>query len=216
MHTLAALRKRIGSRIPLALMVMLGCALPVAVAAQTSSGACTVAALRGPATILREGGALRAQTGTALHSDDQVVTGPRTRLKITCRDGAEVTIGAETSVSMQAIGDAGAASRSIIDLIGGILRVSLAPQFQRDRLELRTPTAVAAARSTAWVTEASAASTAVFVIEGEVAVSNLAGDRTVVLPPGFGTDVPAGAAPNAPVRWGQARAERALQRTDDP
>lgn len=216
MHALAALQRLTGRRIPLAALAVLGCTLPVEVEAQTSPGACAVASLRGPATILRDGAAIPARTGTALHGDDQLVTGARSRLKVSCHAGFDITIGANTSVSMRAIAETGAASRSIIDMIGGILRVTLAPHVPRDRLELRTPTAVAAARSTAWVTEASAASTAVFVIAGEVAVSSRADGRTVVLPPGFGTDVAAGAAPATPARWGQPRAERALQRTADP
>lgn len=212
---MAALQRQSGSRILLAVMAVLGCVLPFSVAAQSPEG-CAVAALRGPAMILRDGNTIRVQAGTALRGDDQLVTGRRARLKIACRDGVEVTIGADTSISMRMIGEAGSASRSIIDLIGGILRISLAPQFQRDRLELRTPTAVAAARSTAWITEAGSASTTVFVIAGEVAVSSPGREHTVVLPAGFGTDVAAGAAPREPVRWGPARVEQALQRTDDP
>lgn len=214
--SLAALHKPIAGRILLA-MLAAGCGLAAFPAAgQTPGTACSIAALRGPAVILRNGASIRATDRTGLHSDDQIVAGPRARVKITCVTGLEMTVGADTSISIRAIEEAGAADRSLVDLIGGIIRIGLAPHFVRDRLELRTPTAVAAARSTAWVTEASHSNTAVFVIAGEVNVSGRSGDKTVIVPAGFGTDIAAGAAPTAPLRWGQSRAEQALQRTAAP
>lgn len=177
---------------------------------------CVVSGLRGPATVLRDGSSTRLARGAALRSDDQLVTGAKARLRIGCSGGVEITIGPDSSVSMRAIAEAGSGGRSLIDLIGGILRIALAPHVDRNRLELRTPTAVAAARSTAWVTEADAAKTAVFVIAGEVSVRSRQTGDTVGIPAGFGTDVAASAAPSAPVRWGQPRVDRALQQTAFP
>ena len=213
---MAAPQYRIASRIPCAAAAALGCVLAFAAEAQEAAGSCIVSGLRGPATVLREGSSRRLAQGVKLQSDDQLVTGARARLRIDCSGGVEVTIGPDSSVSMRAIAEAGAGGRSLIDLIGGILRVALAPHFARDRLELRTPTAVAAARSTAWVTEADATSTAVFVITGEVSVRNRQTGDAVEVPAGFGTDVAASAAPTTPVRWGQPRVQRALQQTAFP
>lgn len=208
---MAALQYR---RTPLAVVAALGCFLAFAAQAQ-ETGACLVAGLRGPATMLRDGSSSRLVRGAALRSDDQIVTGINARLRIACGGGVEITIGPDSSVSMRSIAEAGG-GRSLIDLIGGILRVALAPHFARDRFELRTPTAVAAARSTAWITEAGATSTAVFVLDGEVTVRSLQTGAAVEVPAGFGTDVAAAAAPTPPVRWGEPRAERARQRTAFP
>lgn len=216
---MATLQHRIVRRIPAA-AAALGCALAFAAQAQSqaqeTAGTCTVSGLRGPATVLREGGSRRIVQGAKLQGDDQLVTGAKARLRIDCSGGVEVTIGPDSSISMRAIAEAGAQGRSLVELIGGILRIALAPHFPRDRLELRTPTAVAAARSTAWIAEARVDHTAVFVIAGEVSVRSRQTGADVTVPAGFGTDVPASAAPTAPVRWGQPRADRALRETAFP
>lgn len=213
---MAAPRCRIASRIPFAVLAAWGCVLAVTAEAQAAADMCVVSGLRGPATVLRDGSSTRLARGAALRSDDQLVTGAKARLRIGCSGGVEITIGPDSSVSMRAIAEAGSGGRSLIDLIGGILRIALAPHVDRNRLELRTPTAVAAARSTAWVTEADAAKTAVFVIAGEVSVRSRQTGDAVGIPAGFGTDVAASAAPSAPVRWGQPRVDRALQQTAFP
>ena len=69
---------------------------------------------------------------------------------------------------------------------------------------------VASVRSTEWVVEATGAGTAVFSIEGPVAVLSPLG--SVTLATGDGTDVRLGAAPTQPVQWGQARVDRTLAR----
>lgn len=180
------------------------------------AGDCTVTRLRGPASVLRDGGSIRLVSGAALRSDDQLVTGDRALLRLACPDGIDVTVGADSTVSLRFLTETGTASRSLFYLIHGILRIALAPRFARERVELRTPTAVAAARSTAWIAEASARNTAIFVIEGDVAVRSLQTGEAVLVPATFGTDVAVDAAPTPPVRWGRPRAEAALRRTDFP
>lgn len=213
---MAARLYRVASCTPFAAAAALGCFLAFAARAQEPAAGCTVARISGTAVVLRDGGSSRLAPGASLGSDDQLVTGARARLRIACKDGVEITIGPDSSVAMRALATAGTESRSLIELVGGILRIALAPHFARDRLELRTPTAVAAARSTAWTAEADAGKTAVFVIEGTVSVSSRATGATAEVSAGFGIDVPATGAPAAPVRWGQPRAERALQLTAFP
>src|SRR3546814_13391823 len=94
---MAALLYRVAFRMPSAAAATLGCLLAFAPAvsagAQDSAADCTVARLRGTATVLRDGSSSRLVPGAALRGDDQLVTGAKARLRITCRGGIELTIG---------------------------------------------------------------------------------------------------------------------------
>lgn len=181
------------------------------------SATCAVARLVGTATVLRGGTSLPLRLGAVLRQDDQVITGDGSRLAIACSDGSSFVVGERCSLSLTAFDDAGQGhgASGILDLIEGILRIALSPGPAWDGFAVRTATATAAVRSTEWVVEAVPGNTAVFVVEGAVSVSGRAGGQ-VVLRPGFGTDVRAGAAPTEPKRWGAARAESALARTRLP
>lgn len=190
-------------------------AIPPADAQQRGEN-CTVMRQRGPVMILRDGRDDRPAVGAVIRADDQIVTGRNARLRLSCTGGIDATVGPNSSLSVQQLADTGPARKAFLDLFEGILRVTLAPAANRGGFEVRTPTAVAAARSTVWVTEVVPNSTAVFVAEGTVSVSSRQTGASVLLEPGFGTDVALNAAPTQPVRWGQARAESALRRTEAP
>jgi hypothetical protein len=74
--------------------------------------------------------------------------------------------------------------------------------------EIRTPTAVAAVRSTTWMLEYNAkGETEVFVGEGVVAVTSRGKELgRAILEPGRGTTVAKDKAPIAPEVWAQPRA----------
>lgn len=181
-----------------------------------AGGTCTIMRQRGPVTILREGRQHRPATGAVVQADDQIITGNNARLRLTCSGGVDATIGPDSSLSVSQVAAAGTADGALLDLIRGILRITLDPAISRSGFEVRTPTAVAAARSTMWITEAIPDRTAVFVAEGSVSVSSRQTGDSVLLQAGFGTDVALNAAPTTPVRWGQARIDSALRRTEAP
>ena len=111
-------------------------------------------------------------------------------------------------------GDAGP-GQGLLDLVGGILRLNLPGSW--NRFEVITATAVASVRGTDWLIDAQGAqNTAVFVAEGRVEVENIARTGAVLLYPGFGTDVKAGALPTTPKRWAKKRVDAALARTAIP
>lgn len=180
--------------------------------------ACQVTRLVGAAILLRDGASLPLAPGTPLQEDDQVVTDDGARLGIACSDGSTLVIGERSNVSLSTFaaftGERG--GNVLLDLLEGILRLSLSPEVRWERFEVRTPTAIAAVRSTEWITEAAADNTAVFVIDGAVVVRSRTVEGQVLLEPGFGTDVPRGGAPTEPKRWGPARVESALSRTSLP
>jgi ferric-dicitrate binding protein FerR (iron transport regulator) len=135
--------------------------------------------------------------GAALHAGDRVTTGRASRLEIRLapRPGG---------------------GSALLELLEGILRIDLAPEGVWTDFDVRTYTAVASVRSTQWVVEARPGRTSVFVVVGSVEVTDRLGRGGVLLEAGFGTDVPFGAAPAEPRRWGAARAASAVARTSMP
>ncbi len=198
------------------LAVFVTCVAAFSAPAQQHGESCTVMRQTGPVTILRGGRDDRSTIGTVISADDQIVTGRNARLRLNCSGGIDATIGANSSLSVQQLTEADQSRKAVLVLLEGILRITLAPSANRNSFELRTPTAVAAARSTIWTTEVLPAGTSVFVVEGTVSVNSRQSGASVLLEPGFGTDVAPNAAPTQPVRWGQARVESALRRTEAP
>lgn len=171
----------------------------------------------GEVTVLRGTDRLPAAPGTVLHEGDGIATGPEARVEILCADGSSITVGPDSTVSVAAYAPAeGGAARALLDLVQGILRVTLSGRTPWQSYEVRSATAVASVRSTDWIVDATRAKTGVFVVDGEVAVTSRAGAGEVLLAPGQGTDVPVGGLPSAPKAWGQARIDGVLARTSLP
>jgi hypothetical protein len=177
----------------------------------------TVSRLAGAPSILRGGQQLAAERGMALREGDRVVTGAGGRLEITAADGSTITVGEQTTVVLTrfvAPGDSGPGS-GLLDLVEGILRLNLPGSW--NRFEVITATAVASVRGTDWLIDAQGTeNTAVFVAAGRVEVENIARTGAVLLDPGFGTDVKAGALSTMPKRWAKKRVDAALARTAIP
>lgn len=173
--------------------------------------------IAGEVTLIRGTQSMPASSGMAVRQEDAVATGADGRVEVVFNDGSILALGSGTSVSIAAYAaPSSGAGRALLDLIDGILRLSLAPGRSWRSFELRSATAVASVRSTDWIVDASRASTAVFVVEGRVAVDSRAGLGGIVLEAGQGTDVRAGEAPTAPKTWGQKRVDDVLARTRLP
>lgn len=171
----------------------------------------------GEVTVLRGTDRLPATPGTVLHEGDGIATGPEARVEILCADGSSIVVGPDSTVSVAAYAPAeGGAGRALLDLIQGILRVTLSGRTPWQSYEVRSATAVASVRSTDWIVDATRVKTGVFVVDGQVAVTSRAGAGEVMLAPGQGTDVLIGALPGAPKAWGQARIDGVLARTSLP
>src|SRR5690606_25523274 len=115
---MAVLLHSSGFHAPCIAAAALGCLLASAMASSAGAqeaAACTVARLRGTAAVLRDGGSARLTAGAPLRGDDQIVTGARTRLRIACSNGVEITIGPDSSVALRAVAAAGTDSRSLLE-----------------------------------------------------------------------------------------------------
>lgn len=187
--------------------------LMLAGAAQAAEPIARVVGQDGVAFVLRSTAQPEAlAVGADLFVDDEVRTGADGRVVVESGAGLKLVIGAASEVRIRRWLVESPRSRIdiVLGMVTGVLRLLGEPVAVPRTVEVQTRAAVASVRSTEWLVEATGAGTAVFSIEGAVAVRTPAAG--VTLGPGDGTDVRLGAAPSLPVRWGQARVERTLAR----
>mgnify|MGYP005749043955 CR=1 FL=1 len=168
--------------------------------------------VEGEVALLRRSGQAPAVVGTAVHRGDRISTGAAGRAEILFLDGARLRVGHDSMLHLTGA-RRGAAPRGggLVRLFEGVVRMVI-DAGRPSAHAVATPTAIAAARSTAWLVLAERDTSAVFVSAGKVEVRGLAGGASVVLAQGEGTDVPAGQPPQPPKRWGQKRIDAALAR----
>jgi hypothetical protein len=149
---------------------------------------------------------------------DRVITSAEGRLEIACTDGSTIIVAAQTTVTLSEFttNADGSGKAAVLAMVEGLVRVSLTRLGVWQRFEVTTPTAIAAARSTEWIVVAEPAHSAVFVVHGRVEVVDRQLLGGVILDPGDGTDVRAGAPPTVAKRWGQKRVDDVLSRTRLP
>src|SRR5258705_8565518 len=99
---------------------------------------------------------------------DRVITSAEGRLEIACTDGSTIIVAAQTAVTLSEFttNADGTGKTAVLDLVEGLVRVSLSRLGVGQRFEVTTPTAIAAARSTEWIVEAVPGRSAVFVVHG--------------------------------------------------
>lgn len=178
--------------------------------AQSGETVGRVSDLTGPATVIRDGTPIALRRGADIHATDRLRTLEGAKLEVRFDDGSRLILGADSvvEVARYAPGDGG---RGLLDMVQGVLRVVLDKAAAWSSFDVETANAVASARSTEWVVVLSPDGTAVFVVDGRVAVS--AQGREIELGPGEGTDVPPDAPPGPVKRWGQGRVDEVLART---
>ena len=182
----------------------------------------TVEALVGTAVVTRHetGEAWPLTVGAELFEGDRIRTDMGARLRLTLRDGSVLTCGEATGLILdRALYAPEPASRSYLVRVSfGIVRAVVELLAAPETFEMQTRTAVISLRGTGWIAEVQRAATAVVALDGEVAVRNVdpAVPGTVVLGPGEGVTVTAGAPPPAPTVWGDARRNAFIERTRIP
>jgi hypothetical protein len=200
-------------------LLMLGAA-PAGAQALRAIGA--VGELVGDCRVVRAGEAAAQPlaVGSALFEGDRVRTAVDARLRLEFVDGSVVQLGAGTELALDWFLHApeAATQNIVLRASAGILRVIARLVLPRAAYVVQTPTAVASVRGTDWILEAGAGETAIVALEGAVAVRNIedAVPGEVVLGPGEGVTVAAGAPPPAPAVWGAARRESFIARTTVP
>ena len=172
---------------------------------------CAITVVDGPRVEIRRAGvALPGVPGLEVFNGDLVVTGPGTRVTLACGDGMRVAVAGGTSIDLGTLTGAAAAESYGARLLRGLAGFVL-PLVGTRRFEVRTPTAVAAVRSTEWLVEVEGdGATAVFVREGAVVVRALQGGAPQgggLLEAGEGIDVTAAGVAGPVTDWGAGRIE---------
>lgn len=191
-------------------------------AAQAPASIATVEALVGDCTVVRFGGtgASPLAPGALLYEGDRIRTDAGARLRLAFADGTVLQLGESTDLALDWFlhaPDAGT-QNVLLRVSSGILRALVELVLPRAAFEVRTPTAVASVRGTDWISEVTPEATATVALDGQVALRNIdptiAGE--VVLGPGEGATVNAGAPPTDPTVWGDARRNAFIERTTVP
>ena len=174
-----------------------------------------VVAIKGAAFITSGGRTQSAALGSAVLQGDQIHAPTASGVKLRFTDGATMSLGENSLITVHTYTQQGNNRTAIFEMLNGIFRAVVSPLTGDSVFAVRTPTAVAAVRSTDWMLATRADLTEVFVGEGAVAVRNLnpAVRTEVVLTPGDGTDVRVDAAPIGPVKWGPPRIRSFTERT---
>jgi ferric-dicitrate binding protein FerR (iron transport regulator) len=169
---------------------------------------CAVTALEGDNMRVEEGGSWQGiAAGPLPAAATRIETGPTTRLEVSCADGFVVTIGPDSLADLGDLLRPDAEPGIVMTLLEGILGI-VTPDRVEPPVEVRTPAAIAAVRSTAWLVEHDPATeaTAVFVRQGRVTVSNR--EIALVLREGEGITLTSDAVVRPVAAWGQPRIDR--------
>jgi hypothetical protein len=190
--------------------------------AQAPASIATVEAVVGECTVVRfgEDRASPLALGAQLYEGDRIRTAADARIRLGFVDGTVVQLGESTDLALDWFlhaPDAGT-QNVLLRVSSGIFRAIVELVLPQAAFEVQTTTAVASVRGTEWISEVTPEATATVALEGEVAIRNvdpaIAGE--VVLGPGEGTTVNAGAPPTAPTVWGDARRNQFIERTAVP
>ncbi len=167
-------------------------------------------------TFVTSGGKTQALAiGGPIYQGDQLRSTAGCGAKLRFTDGSTLAIGENTVMTVHTYAQQGGNRTAIFEMIGGIFRAIVPPLAGDSVFAVRTPTAVAAVRSTDWMLAAKADLTEVFVGEGAVAVRSLnpAITAEVMLLQGDGTDVKPNEAPLSARKWGPPRIKAFQDRT---
>lgn len=156
--------------------------------------------------------------GAPLFEGDVVHTGHASRVALRLADGSTLQLGNDTDLELSwVLADTSSGIREMaLAIPRGIVRTIVDAIFPRSAVRLETSTAITSVRGTDWIAEAQPETSAVVVLDGQVEVESASVPAAVLLGPGEGTDVAAGAPPTPPATWGDARRESFIQRTTAP
>jgi hypothetical protein len=167
---------------------------------------CVVQRVEGqPVASARGVGRIAVEPGIVIGRGGIVRTGQEERVTLGCSEGLTVIVGPETEISVSGILDGGARpfGLRLLDGIAGFLLDDGSP----GGVQVTTPSAVAAVRSTQWAMQVDRKASAVFAREGTVFAFG-DGGQSVRLGPGEGVDVTPQGDVRPAVTWGAARIGR--------
>jgi hypothetical protein len=150
-----------------------------------------------------------AKVGTQVNQGDQIITGADSRAKIVMSDRNIINVSPNTKLVIEQYVSDEKSKNVKLSLLEGKIRTNVEQKYDNDKnkFEIRTPTAVAGVRGTQFITSYSEASkkTEVITLQGQVEFRNVvagnsnAKEETVVVQKGEQSSVGSGgAAPEPP------------------
>jgi len=186
------------------LMIALQIAFPLPIYADTIG---KFAEIRGDVALERAKAQLKPGVNDPVQTKDLVVTGKQSRTKLTLTDESLLNIGQNSRVEITEFLLEKNKRQSIVSIKAGALHTKVEKFLDpNSKFEVHTPTAVAGARGTEWLTVVTEnPGTTVYAISQSVSVFNPAFPAQVVtVSAGNFTTVLAGAIPTAPVPFSGA------------
>ena len=167
---------------------LLCCALLLALRALAADFVGQTVKASGAVEITRSGETLSAGQGTALELGDVIKTGPGARLRMRFVDGSILTMGENSTLSIDIFSvDATNNSRTVVlTMLEGIVNAVAAKSGEsRFDYQIKTPNAYSAVRGTKWIVSFLKQKTGVYVLNGLVEMGpNSTGAKPVFVPAG--------------------------------
>ncbi len=156
-------------RLPLTLAACIGLFLvsPL-LGAGPEPAAATVISLEGTVRFDDNGGLKPVELGQLLAEGDRVVTSENSGMHLVLADGSSLVLAQNTEVTLHALGSGAPGSKTLLQVLHGLLNLRVEKQSDGSSFEVETSNAVAAVKGTDFEVDADADSTQVTVNEGEV------------------------------------------------
>lgn len=194
--------------------------LPLAAAAWTFDGgtaraidlAGRVERLQGSAIAVGSTGFSRPlQPGSTILVGDRVETGADSRLRLRMNDGAVMTLGSSSVVTIETYDEDEAAGKALLDVIQGVFLAASGAiaRLGPESFQIRTPVAVLGVRGTELWGDALPDRLAVAMLSGTGVIVTTAVGTVELTQPEQGVDVFAGQPLPQPRTWSPERLERA-------
>jgi len=185
-----------------------------AFAAEDPANVGVVDKVENEAKIVSAGNVVTAAAGVPIHMRDKLETGPEGRLKLTFRDGTELTLGEKASAVIDRyiydpdrdVGEAVLqATRGAFRFASGGIK-----KLKQNKIAVSTPMADIGVRGTEFWGGALDGQYGVLLLEGEIVVSNQAGS-VILSAQGQGTDIASPFDPPGPASaWSEEKIAKAV------
>jgi len=185
------------------MLVLCLLASPPAMSADILAG--TVTRLQGMAQALRNNFGRPLSENMEIFVGERIVTGAATRIELRMIDGAVITLGDNTSITIDAYdNDAG---RATMDVTNGVFLATSGAiaKYGPNRFQMKTPSAVLGIRGTTVWGQQKPDHLAVLMLSGTSVKITTASGAVVLSKPNDGTDSFAGRPPTQPKTWGAKR-----------
>jgi Uncharacterized protein conserved in bacteria len=173
----------------------------------------TVERLQGGATAIGSNGFSRPlQEGSTILVGDRITTGAAARLRLRMNDGALLTLGNSSTLTIDAYDESEATGRAVLGVVEGafLAATGAIARGASDRFVVNTPVATIGIRGTEVWGEQVSNRLAVAMLSGTGVVVSTPDGVAELTTPEDGVDVVLGEALSAPKRWGKARLAAAI------